>query len=143
MEDVFEAFIGAVYMDFQTDEDTVTLSPNLVKAFMPLSGSGFFIAEQWIVAILEKYVDFAELICAKSNYKDMLVRYMQHAFQDAPRFFEVNVRMIDSKSHQKEFTYCVKDRNGATIGTSKGTSKKEAENLAAKRALEYYGQPIA
>jgi len=140
MEDVFEAFIGALYMDFQTDEDTVSFSS---PKMMPLSGTGFYVAEAWIVAVLEKYIDFAELICARSNYKDMLVRHMQHAFQDAPRFFEVDVRMVDSKTHQKEFSYCVKDRSGAAIGTAKGASKKEAENLAARKALEYYGQPIA
>jgi len=143
MEDVFEAFIGAIYMDFQTDEDDVTFASPNFKHIIPLSAAGFHLAEQWIVGILEKYVDFAELICARSNYKDMLVRYMQHAFQDAPRFFEVGVKMIDSKTHQKEFTYCVKDRNGAAIGTAKGVSKKDAENLAARKALEYYGQPIA
>lgn len=143
MEDVFEAFIGAIYIDFQTDNDAVLFESDNFKSLFPLSGAGFFVAEQWIVTILEKYIDFAELICAKSNYKDMLVRYMQHAFQDAPRFFEVNVRIIDSKTHQKEFTYCVKDRSNATLGTAKGGSKKEAENLAAKRALEHYGQPLA
>ena len=133
MEDVFEAFIGALYMDFQED---ATMLPN--TTFVPLSGSGFYVAEAWIVAVLEKYVDFAELICARSNYKDMLVRHMQHSLQDAPRFFEVNVRMVNSATHQKEFTYCVKDRSGAVLGTAKGGSKKEAENLAAKKALEHY-----
>jgi len=140
MEDVFEAFIGAIYMDFQEEPMSPLASlPN----FMPISGAGFYVAEAWIVAVLEKYIDFAELICARSNYKDMLVKHMQHAFQDGPRFYEVNVRMIDPKTHQKEFTYCVKDRSGAAIGTAKGMSKKEAENLAAKKALEYYGQPTA
>ena len=137
MEDVFEAFVGAVYMDFQ--DEPLTSSTN--TTFVPLSGEGFYVAEAWLVSILEKYIDFAELICARSNFKDMLVRHMQHTLQDAPRFFEVNVRVLDPKTHQKEFTYCVKDRSGAALGTAKGASKKEAENLAAKKALEYYGQP--
>ena len=137
MEDVFEAFVGAVYMDFQ--DEPLTSSTN--TTFVPLSGEGFYVAEAWLVSILEKYIDFAELICARSNFKDMLVRHMQHTIQDAPRFFEVNVRVLDPKTHQKEFTYCVKDRSGAALGTAKGASKKEAENLAAKKALEYYGQP--
>lgn len=136
MEDVFEAFIGALYIDFQ-DEDAAPHKS--LPQFMPISGIGFYVAEAWIVAILERYIDFAELICARSNYKDMLVKHMQHTFQDAPRFYEVNVRIIDSKTLKKEFTYCVKDRSGAAIGTAKAGSKKEAENLAAKKALEYYG----
>jgi len=83
MEDVFEAFIGAIYVDYNQ------------------------------------------------------VQYMQHTYQDAPRFFEVSVDMLHN---QKVFTYCIKDKSGFTLGTAKGNSKKEAENLSAKEALKYYGQ---
>jgi ribonuclease-3 len=138
MEDIFEAFLGALYMDFQ-DDDAVMLPPTM--KMQALSGAGFYVAEQFIVAVIEKYVDFAELICARANYKDMLVRHMQHAHQDAPRFYEVDVK--SKGNHLREFTYCVKDRSGAVLGTAKGASKKEAENLAARKALEYYGQNLA
>lgn len=141
MEDIFEALIGAIYVDFQDHE--VRLPEDVRLPFGPLSGAGYYVAEQWIVSIIEKYVDFAELICARNNFKDMLVKYMQHASHDAPRFFEIEVRVVDPKTHAKEFTYCVKDRTGAILGTAKGGSKKEAENMAAKKALEYYGQPTA
>jgi ribonuclease-3 len=142
MEDIFEAFIGALIQDFQTDADVVALPPSIAKCmpYGPASGAGFFVAEQWIIAIMEKYVDFAEIICARTNYKDMLVRHMQHAFQDSPRFLEVNV---DKKTNHKEFTYCVRDRNGANLGTANGASKKDAENAAALKALHHYGVVIA
>lgn len=142
MEDVFEAFIGAVYTDFQTPEDVVLLPRSLGEGlpYGPLTGAGYYMAEQWVVTIMEKYLDFAELIQARTNYKDMLVRYMSCAFQDGPRFFEVSVHM---KNHQKVFTYCVKDRAGAVLGTASANSKKDAENLAARAALEYYGQSVA
>ena len=145
MEDFFEAFIGALIQVFQTDADAVTLPPSIAKCmpYGPPSGAGFFVAEQWIIAIMEKYVDFAEIICARTNYKDMLVRHMQHAHQDSPRFLEVNVRIVDGKTHQKEFTYCVRDRNGANLGTANGASKKEAENAAALKALHHYGVTVA
>jgi dsRNA-specific ribonuclease len=104
-----------------------------------LSGAGYYVAEQWIVTILEKYLDFSELIQSRTNYKDMLVRYMQHTFQDSPRFFEVSVEI---KDNQKVFTYCVKNRSNAVLGTSKGNSKKEAENNAALIALRHYGQDV-
>jgi dsRNA-specific ribonuclease len=68
---------------------------------------------------------------------------MQHAHQDSPRFLEVNVRIVDGKTHQKEFTYCVRDRNGANLGTANGASKKEAENAAALKALHHYGVTVA
>jgi ribonuclease-3 len=132
MEDIFEAFIAAIYMDFQTPMDDV----NIPLAFAPLSGAGFYAAEQWVVTIMEKYLDFTQLIQMDNNYKDMLVRYLSHTFQDAPRFFEVSV---DTRGGQKRFNYCVKTRAGAVIGTGIGASKKDAENAAAKSALEYFG----
>lgn len=138
MEDIFEAFIGAIAMDFQGDDDQLTV-PKSVGVTEFLTGAGYHVAELWIITIIEKHLDFAELIYTRTNYKDMLVRYMQHTFQDSPRFFEVNVQHV---SGQKEFTYCVKDKNNAILGKAQGTSKKDAENNAAKAALLYYGQTI-
>jgi len=138
MEDIFEAFIGAIYIDF--NEDMMTDFPSGVsKALVPLSGIGYYMAEIWIISIVEKYLDFSELICTKTNYKDMLVRYMQHTFQDAPRFFEMSNEM---KNNQRVFRYCVKDKKGAVLGTAHGASKKEAENSSSHAALIYYGQSL-
>jgi ribonuclease III len=135
MEDIFEAFIGAIYIDFQTNEDRVKL-PDKIK-LEPLTGAGYFIAEQWIIYIIENYIDFTELILQKSNYKDMLVNYMQQTFQYTPRFYELGIITKDSV---KIFNYCIKDRNNTIIATSTGYSKKEAENNVSKEALIYYGQ---
>lgn len=140
MEDVFEAFIGAIYMDFNESSEEVQFSTNLSsRGFFPLSGPGFHVAETWIITILEKYLDFAELIQTRNNFKDMLVQYMQHTYQDAPRFYELSVHV---HQNQKVFTYCVKDKSGLVLGTAKGNNKKEAENNAAKEALLYYGQTV-
>jgi ribonuclease-3 len=133
MEDIFEAFIGALYLDFQTSEDDVIM-PNNIK-ITPMSGVGYYIVESWIIYIIENYIDFSELIIVKNNYKDMLVSHMQHYLQDMPLFKELNVVTRDNF---KIFTYCVKDRNGAIISTSTGKNKKEAENNAALEALKYY-----
>ena len=133
MEDVFEAFIGAIYTDFN-EADTSANSNGF------LSGKGYHIAEKWIISIIEKYLDFAELIQTKNNFKDILVQYMQHKHQDSPKFFEVKVHTLNN---QKVFTYCVKNRSGFVLGTSKGDNKKEAENNSAKEALIYYGQIVS
>jgi ribonuclease-3 len=117
MEDIFEAFIGALYTDL----------------------NDYIIAEKWIINIIEKYIDFADLIQIRNNFKDMLVQYMLHALQDAPRFFEMKV---SSHKNQKVFTYCVKDKSGLVIGTATGNNKKEAENNSAKEALLHYGQTL-
>lgn len=129
-EDVFEAFIGAIYMDFN-DEDPVAY-----KTIMPLSGPGYYIAERWIITIFEKYLDFAELIQIRNNFKDLLAQHMQHTYQDAPRFYEMS---IHNDHNLKVFTYCVKDKSGMVLGTATGYSKKDAENNAAREALMFYG----
>jgi ribonuclease-3 len=134
MEDIFEAFIAAIYIDFQNIDDKVIL-PSRIK-LEPLTGAGYFIAEQWIIFIIENYIDFTDLILQKTNYKDMLVNYMQQTFQSVPRFLELNVSTVDSV---KIFSYCIKDRNNTIIATATGSSKKEAENNVSKEALIYYG----
>ena len=135
MEDIFEAFIGALYIDFQTTNDNVRFPSHL--PIIALTGAGYFIAELWIISIIENYIDFTELILQKTNYKDMLVNYTQQTFQYTPRFFEVN---ISTKDNVKVFNYCIKDRSNTIIATASGFSKKDAENNVSKEALQYYGQ---
>jgi ribonuclease-3 len=135
MEDIFEAFIGAIYIDFQTTADQVTL-PSKIN-LEPLTGAGYFIAEQWIIYIIENYLDISELILQKTNYKDMLINYMNQTFQFAPKFLELD---ISTKDSVKIFKYCIKDRTGTIIATAEGNSKKDAENNVSKEALIYYGQ---
>ena len=140
MEDIFEAFIGAIYMDFQQADKEVILPASIKLPDGPLTGVGYYVAEQWIVHILETNLDFADLIQSKTNYKDMLVRFMQHSFQDAPRFCEIGITV---RSNHKIFEYCVKNKSGSVLGKATGASKKDAENMAAKNALAYYGQHVA
>jgi ribonuclease-3 len=135
MEDIFEAFIGAIYIDFQTQDDVINMPKNI--KIEPLTGVGYYIVEKWIVYIIENYIDFSELIRKKTNYKDMLVNYMQHHLQDIPKFLELGVI---TKDNIKVFSYCVKDRNNTVLGTAIGNSKKEAENNVSKEALKYFGQ---
>ena len=134
MEDIFEAFIGAIYIDFQTQNDGIILPENI--KFVPLSGIGYYIVEQWIIYIIENYIDFSELIRKKNNYKDILINYMQHHLQDIPKYYELNVT---SKDNVKIFTYSIKDRNSTVLGISTGISKKDAENNVSREALIHYG----
>lgn len=136
MEDIFEAFLGALYLDFQTDRDRVVLPNKLSIAF---DGNGYYMVQSWIIYIIENYLDFSELIASKTNYKDLLVSYMQHHLQDQPRYYEINIVTKDSN---KVFTYCIKDKNNTVIGTAKGSTKKEAENNVSLEALKYYNVQI-
>lgn len=119
LEDVFESFIGAIYLDFEEQNK-----------------SGFDYAKQWIIQIIEENVDFTELMNTNVNYKDKFVKYCQHNLQYIPTFFQTNVTEQNGK---KMHTVCVKNNNGVTIGVGKGFTKKEAEIDAAKKGLEYFG----
>lgn len=57
-EDSFEAFIGAILLDFDDD--------------------GFKIAENFITCIIEEFVDFSNLIYTNDNFKDSLQRLFQN-----------------------------------------------------------------
>lgn len=133
MEDIFEAFIGALYLDYQSEDDEVILPKNIKLS--PMTGVGYYVVESWLIYIIENYIDFSELIRVKNNYKDMLTSHMQNYLQDIPQFKEISV---STRDNYKIFNYCVKDRNGTIISTSTGKSKKEAENNAALEALKYY-----
>ena len=119
LEDVFESFIGAIYLDFEAQNK-----------------SGYDYAKKWVIQIIEENVDFTELMNTNINYKDKFVKYCQHNLQYIPTFFQTNVIEQNGK---KVHTVCVKNNNSVTIGVGKGFTKKEAEIDAAKKGLEYFG----
>lgn len=119
LEDAFEAFIGALYMDH--------------------GANGMAAAEQWLISVLENHLDFSDLIHQQTNYKDALLKYCQHNFSSLPKFLEINVENL---IHGKQYTVCVRDKNDAVVGMGHGPNKKSAENDAARNALVYYGQAV-
>lgn len=130
LEDVFEAFIGALYTDFQSgDAEESSCAP-------PGYGCGYHVAKRWITYVMESHIDFAELVQARTNYKDALVRYMQNMIQDCPQFLEVSVA---GKHASRTITCCVKNKAGVVLGTATASSRKDAENMAAKAALTFLG----
>lgn len=66
LEDCFEAFVGAVFLDL-----------------------GFDAAATWLVGVLESQINFADLVCMTHSHKDMLVKHFQHAFNVIPKFVDV------------------------------------------------------
>lgn len=118
LEDAFEAFVASIYMDFETAE-----------------GKGDEMAKIWILSVIENSLDFAELIRHNSNYKDTFLKYFQSNYNYIPKFYELR---IDTVNGQKVYTVCVKDDKDNIISVGKGSSKKEAENMASKNALNEY-----
>lgn len=120
LEDAFEAFIAALYLDF--------------------GHKGFEHAKEWIISVIETHVDFSELIKQNNNYKDMFLKFYQQNFSSMPRFFEVSVD--NNNTNGKLYTICIKDADDNIISIGKGSNKKDAENNAAKIALSQYSTNV-
>jgi len=106
LEDTFEAFIGALYQDT----------------------SDFKLVEQFIIATIEKYVDFSDTILNDNNYKDQILRYFQHNYKVYPTY--------RCEKMENNNTYVCKIFKGEDhIETGKGNSKKKSEQDASRRAL--------
>lgn len=107
LADVFEALLGAIYLD-----------------------GGFAAAESFFWNHFEK--EFQETIATPArNYKADLQDFSQKQWQELPVYEVVSEEGPD---HAKEFEVIVL-LHGEKSGTGKGLSKKEAEQMAAKDAL--------
>lgn len=115
LEDVFEAFIAALYLDQPTEK-------------------GFLCAKEWIISVIEANIDFSELIKQNTNYKDTFLKTYQQQYGYMPKFIETNIQNLNN--NVKLYTYCLKDDLGNILGVGQGHSKKEAENESAKDALK-------
>lgn len=111
LEDAFEAFIAAIFLDY-----------------------GFETVKEWIINVVETHLDFSELIRQNTNYKDQILKYFQQNYGHLPRFYEIDV---DSNTfNHKVFKVCLKDKHDNVISVGTGKSKKEAENDASQNALK-------
>lgn len=117
LEDCFEAFMGAMLLDL-----------------------GFEVCQRWFVAFLESHLDFASLVATNNNHKDTLVKHFLHSYNETVRFFEMQARVVNNS---KVFTVCIKDKHGSVLGIGQGGSRKEAENEAARVALEKIRTPAS
>jgi len=126
LEDLFESFMGAMFLDFSSVDTTESKKMGL------LYGPGYSMCESFMINIIEKRVDFENLVLNDENYKDILLRYFQHKFSITPKYIELNK---DGPAHKRHFTMGVYDNNGTIIGSGSEKSKKKAEQLASKMAL--------
>lgn len=136
LEDVFEAFIGAM-------ESAVVDLDFYEKQFSDLSS---YI--EWkkryqdpctrlIVKMLETKVDFAEIIYNDTNYKNQLLQYFHKMKWGSPIYKE---EFFDGPAHKRLFVMCVMDHTGKEkVGSGKGKRKKDGEQMAARQALIKFG----
>ena len=100
------------------------------------SGIGFQICQLFIINVIEKFVDFSDLILNDYNYKDQLLRYFQQKYKCCPKYREISV---EGPSHDRQFTVCVV-LNDESIVAGKEKSKEESRAIgASKNALIKFG----
>ena len=125
LEDGFEAFIGAMFDDF----NSVKIKTD--KLGSGSTGIGYQVAEQWLMGIIEDNIDFSDLISHQDNHKERLIRFMQSQFGVHPKFVVVC-------DNENAVTIVVK-KNNEVIATASAENRKAAEKLGAIGALKYYG----
>jgi ribonuclease-3 len=106
LEDILEAFIGAIYLD--TDYQT---------------------AEDFIIKVIEKYVDFTEILMNDNNYKDQISRYFQKVYNVYPKYVH---------SSSNDTFYCKLYHGETYIIQGSGLSKKKSEQDASRKALIHF-----
>jgi|TARA_B110000902_G_C14267505_1_gene571922 ribonuclease-3 len=105
LEDILEAFIGALYTDT----------------------GNFGLVEKFIINCIETHVDFSDVILNDNNYKDQILRYFQHNYKVYPTY--------KSEKQPDNSYSCDIFKGSEYITTGKGVSKKKSEQDASKNAL--------
>lgn len=108
VSDAFEAVLAAIFLD-----------------------SDFYTAKSWLLDLMED--DFATLSDKKTgDYKTALQEYTQRGTTGKVTYAKISE---DGPDHNKHFV-CAVFVDGKEIAKGDGRTKKEAEQCAAKRALE-------
>lgn len=108
LADAFEAVIGALYLDL-----------------------GLEAARRFIHRTMLEIVDLSDLATRRDNFKSLLLEHAQAHGQSQPTY---RVVAEEGPSHEKVFTVEVLI-DGVSYGTGSATSKKTAEQHAARKAL--------
>lgn len=121
LEDCFESFLGALYLD-----------------------SGFEVCFRLVVNILETLIDYGEKLYKDCNYKDILLRYYHQNKWGHPKYFEVH---HEGPPHKRKYIMAVQkhdvedyvDMEERAFGFGEGNSKRDGEQKAAKMCLIKFG----
>lgn len=105
--DIFEAFIGALWIDSQYD---------------------FKLVYNFIVCLIEMYIDIPKILMNNRNFKEQFQKIYQAAYHMTPTY-----AMLSNENGI--YTMAVVGINGQQLGIGKSTTKKQAEQYAAREAL--------
>ena len=116
-EDIFEAFMGALYLE-----------------------GGFDVCKKFIVTLIEKEIDLALLLHQETNFKEKLLQYFHLRKWLDPIYDSLDVSGPENKKMYTMYVKCRKNPQdaGEIVGIGCTTSKKGGEQLAAKEALTHF-----
>lgn len=117
MEDAFEAFLGAMFVDAGRVD------------------VGFETCYNWIITFLEHNVDMATLVRGHVNQRDTLARYFRARFGSTPTYVVDHLRYGASET---QYVMSVRAPDGEVVGRGTARHKRAAEDAAAADALSYY-----
>lgn len=109
LADAFEAIVGALYIDL-----------------------GFGAARRFVFRVIDELVDLESLAVLRSNFKSLLLEYVQARGWAQPMYA---VAAEEGPSHDRRFTIDVLVE-GMPRGRGEASSKKRAEQIAAREALD-------
>ena len=107
--DIFEAFLGALWTD---------------------CGNRFHVVSAFITSVLEAYLDVEDIVNETTNYKDLFQKYCQREMKCTPTY-----EMLSNDPKKGEIRVAVCDASGKHLAYGSGTTRKKAEQMAARDAL--------
>lgn len=105
--DILEAFIGALWIDSEYD---------------------FKVIYEFIVSLIESYIDIPKLLLNNRNFKEQFQKLYQSKFHITPTY-----TMISQENGH--YTMAIVDQRGTVLGKGTSLTKKQAEQQAAQQAL--------
>lgn len=121
LANVVEAFVAAIFHD-QRQKGGVAMALGKVQLF--------------VARLLETKIDFSDLLLNDTNFKDLLLKHFQKMYKTTPLYKEV---AVEGPPHERRFTVSVHHVDGSELGQGHGTTKREAQQEAARRALKQLG----
>lgn len=118
LEDIFEAFVGALYLD-----------------------AGYNVCNKFLITLIEKEINLAHMLNEETNFKEKLLQFFHLMKWQDPRYDSMRCEGPENKKVYTMYVKCQKNIHdeGEVIGIGTGSSKKNGEQMAAKEALTKLG----
>jgi dsRNA-specific ribonuclease len=144
---LFEAFIGAVFLDFNQcdDEDDDATDAGIPVNPFSATGMGFKMSMKFIEAVYETHVDWSRLIHLDENYKNILQTMIQKEFKQVPEYitmrpysasqggFNIGVYLrIDSRVNDARLKQVSSKSHRATISLQQFNNFRDIHEYAAE-----------